>query len=100
MYAKRKKENANKNCVYKRPKRERRKAMDKKAMYLCNGEKEDCRKKSANGELVCYRHSDGNEIAVCHHTSDIRYARNFEQIYSGFFYEKEDVPGNETPSAD
>ena len=74
--------------------------MDKKAMYLCNGKKEDCRKKSADGELVCYRHSDGNEIAVCRHTSDIRYARNFKQIYGGFFYEKEDVPGNETPSAD
>ena len=53
--------------------------MDKKAMYLCNGEKEDCRKKTAGGKLVCYRLSDGNEIAVCRHTSDIRYAKNFEQ---------------------
>ena len=77
--------------------------MDKKAMYLCNGEKEDCRKKSAGGALVCYRLSDGNEIAVCQHTSDIRYARNFEQVgmyKNGPFYEKEDVPRNETPSTD
>lgn len=63
-----------------------------KIMYLCNGNREGCKKNT------CYT-KGGN----CHHTSDIRYARNFEQrgMYkNGFFYEKEDVPRNETPSAD
>lgn len=42
--------------------------MKTKIMYLCNGKREECKKNT------CYTKGGG-----CQHTSDIRYARNFEQ---------------------
>lgn len=49
--------------------------------YLCDGEKEDCKKRS------CYK--NGGE---CEHTKDIKHARNFEkkrpEIEQSSFWEK------------
>lgn len=63
-----------------------------KVFYLCDGEKEDCKK------MTCYK-SGGD----CRHTSDINHASNFERkgrYKNGSFYEKEDVSRNETSSID
>lgn len=63
-----------------------------KVFYLCDGEKEDCKK------MTCYK--NGGE---CKHTSNIEHALNFERVgknEKGTFYEKEDVSRNETPSTD
>lgn len=60
-------------------------------MYLCNGEKTDCRKNDC--------HINGGR---CRHTKDVRYAKNFEQklpdIPRSKYWEKEDAMRNETPS--
>lgn len=63
-----------------------------KVFYLCDGEKEDCKKRS------CYK--DGGE---CKHTSNINHALNFKRVgksENGSFYEKEDVSRNETSPKD
>ena len=60
--------------------------------YLCNGEREKCKKRN------CYKNG-GN----CRHTTDISHAMNFERrgkYKNGSFYEKEDVSRNETSSID
>ena len=63
-----------------------------KVFYLCDGEKENCKKNT------CYK----NE-GVCRHTTDISHAMNFERVgeyKNGDFYEKEDVSRNETSPID
>lgn len=42
-------------------------------MFLCNGEKEGCRKTN------CYKNTDK---CPCKHTSDIKYAMNFRPMES------------------
>lgn len=47
--------------------------MDERIMYLCNGEKLDCKK------THCYKNTDDDP---CRHTSDINYAINFcKKVY-------------------
>lgn len=59
-----------------------------KVFYLCDGEKEDCKKNT------CYKNGGG-----CKHTSNVKHALNFKGAgENGSFYEKEDVSRNETPS--
>lgn len=63
-----------------------------KIFYLCNGQKEDCKKKN------CYING-----GRCRHTTDIDYATNFERrgkYKNGGFYEKEDASRNETSNTD
>ena len=63
-----------------------------KIFFLCDGEREKCKKRG------CYKNG-GN----CRHTTDISHAMNFERrgkYKSGSFYEKEDVSRNETSSMD
>lgn len=61
-----------------------------KIFYLCDGERENCKKRN------CYK--NGGD---CRHTTDISHAMNFERrgkCKNGSFYEKEDVSRNETSS--
>lgn len=62
-----------------------------KIFYLCDGEKEDCKKRS------CYK--NGGE---CKHTTYIYNARNFQQrnpnVDESSFYEKETASENKTQS--
>lgn len=62
--------------------------MMRKVFYLCNGQKDDCEKRT------CYKNG-GN----CRHTSDINHALNFETKgrykNGGNFYEKEQNEANE-----
>lgn len=54
-----------------------------KIFYLCDGERENCKKRN------CYK--NGGD---CRHTTDISHAMNFERrgkCKNGSFYEKEDV---------
>ena len=70
--------------------------MGNKIYYLCDREKEDCRKRT------CYK-TTGDYEHGCKHTSDINHAMNFERrgkYKNGSFYEKEDASRNETPSTD
>lgn len=63
-----------------------------KIFYLCDGERENCKKRN------CYK--NGGD---CRHTTDISHAMNFERrgkCKNGSFYEKEDVSRNETSSMD
>lgn len=63
-----------------------------KIFYLCDGERENCKKTS------CYKSGGG-----CKHTSNVEHALNFKRVgksENGSFYEKEDVSRNETPSKD
>lgn len=59
--------------------------MEKKTFYLCDGEVEECRRKSG-----CYKNG-----GACIHTSDIEHAKNFEKpsAQSGF-YENVTIPGS------
>lgn len=60
--------------------------------YLCDGGRENCKKRN------CYK--NGGD---CKHTTDINHAMNFERqgkYKNGSFYEKEDVSRNETSSTD
>lgn len=54
--------------------------------YLCDGEKEDCRKES------CYK-TIGDCEEACKYTKDIRHAKNFHKIHQEIpqagFWEKE-----------
>ena len=62
--------------------------MERRVFYLCNGEKEDCKKRT------CYK--NGGE---CKHTSNVEYALNFERPRKNCaFFEKEGTSRNETPS--
>ena len=58
-------------------------------LYLCDGEKEDCRKRS------CYKTIGDNENP-CRHTADITHAKNFKQAYpdipSSAYREQETAP--------
>ena len=61
-----------------------------KVFYLCDGEKENCKKNT------CYKNGRG-----CKYTSDVKHALNFKKAgesENSSFYEKEDVAKNETPS--
>ncbi len=54
---------------------------EEKIMYLCDGEKQDCRK------TLCYK--KGGE---CHYTSDVEHARSFKKEKNGHDYvEKEEI---------
>ena len=48
--------------------------MEARILYLCDGEKEDCRKRS------CYK-TIGDKENACRHTTDIKHAKNFKQAY-------------------
>lgn len=63
-----------------------------KIFYLCDGERENCKKRN------CYK--NGGD---CRHTTDISHAMNFKRrgkCKNGSFCEKEDVSRNETSSMD
>ena len=45
---------------------------DKVVRYLCNGQKEDCKKRT------CYMNGDKSDH-TCFWTRDVRYAKNFEK---------------------
>ena len=49
--------------------------------YLCDGEKEDCKKKSCY-KNICYKYADDPKL-VCRRTADIRHAKNFSQAFKG-----------------
>ncbi len=60
--------------------------------YLCDGERENCKKRT------CYKNG-GN----CRHTTDINHAVNFERRAKteiGSYFEKEDISRNETSPTD
>ena len=61
--------------------------------YLCDGEKEDCRKRK------CYK-TIGDCETACKHTKDIRHAKNFRKIFPEIpqadFWEKETAPSEQT----
>lgn len=65
--------------------------------YLCDGEKEECRKRN------CYK-TIGNCETACKHTKDIRHAKNFQKmlphIPQADFWEKETVSKELTQSQD
>ena len=66
--------------------------MVERVFYLCDGERENCKKRK------CYK--NGGD---CKRTTDINHAMNFERrgkYKNGSFYEKEDVSRNETSSTD
>ena len=72
--------------------REKVKKMDgskQRVLYLCDGEKRDCKKS------ICYKH--GSKIdkgIICRMTEDINHALNFRRInktQEGSFYEVEKV---------
>lgn len=44
--------------------------MERKIFYLCNGEKEDCKKRN------CYKKG-----GICKHVKDVKYAKNFASKY-------------------
>jgi hypothetical protein len=76
--------------VYRTNKKETKQV--KRIFYLCDGERENCKKRN------CYK--NGGD---CRHTTDISHAMNFERrgkYKNGSFYEKEDVSRNETSSID
>ena len=52
--------------------------MDKRILYLCNGEKTDCKK------THCYKNTDD---VPCRYTSDIRFAESFTES-KGVYCEK------------
>ena len=55
--------------------------MGYKVFFLCDGEKEDCKK------TCCYKNTDDTP---CKRTSDINHAKNFEKMRHGGYREKED----------
>lgn len=55
--------------------------MDNKIYFLCDGEKEDCKR------TYCYKNTDDTP---CKRTSDINHAKNFEKMPHGGYREKED----------
>ena len=55
--------------------------MDNKIYFLCDGEKEDCRR------THCYKNTD-DPVCVCRHTTDITHAKNFERRKTGNYMEK------------
>lgn len=55
--------------------------MDNKIYFLCDGEKEDCKR------TYCYKNTDDEP---CKRTSDINHAKNFEKMRYGGYREKED----------
>lgn len=61
--------------------------------YLCDGEKEDCRKR------ICYK-TIGDREKACKHTKDIRHAKNFHKklpkIPQADFWEKETASSRQT----
>lgn len=63
--------------------------MGNKIYYLCDGEKEDCRKR------ICYK-TTGDYEHGCKRTSDIRHAKNFRKNYenvpSAAYREQETAP--------
>lgn len=60
---------------------------DKNVFYLCNGQKEDCKKRT------CYMNGDKSDH-TCFWTRDVRYAKNFEKnkdvVAEDVYYEKRD----------
>lgn len=63
-----------------------------RVFYLCNGQKENCKKTS------CYMNG-----GRCKHTSDIRYAKNFiveDPHFPDSYREKEAVSDSQTASED
>lgn len=58
---------------------------DKVVRYLCNGQKEDCKKRT------CYMNGDKSDH-TCFWTRDVRYAKNFEKnkdvVAEDVYYEK------------
>lgn len=58
---------------------------DKIVRYLCNGQKEDCKKRT------CYMNGDKSDH-TCFWTRDVRYAKNFEKnkdvVAEDVYYEK------------
>ena len=54
-------------------------------LYLCNGQKEDCKKRT------CYMNGDKSDH-TCFWTRDVRYAKNFERdkdvVAEDVYYEK------------
>lgn len=63
----------------------------RKIFYLCNGQKEDCKKKD------CFING-----GRCRHTTDVRYAKNFKKNNPqvGTYWEKETVQNHKTASED
>ena len=55
--------------------------MDNTILFLCDGEKEDCKK------TYCYKNTDDEP---CKRTADINHAKNFEKMPHGGYREKED----------
>lgn len=60
---------------------------DNNVRYLCNGQKEDCKKRT------CYMNGDKSDH-TCFWTRDVRYAKNFEKdkdvVAEDVYYEKRD----------
>ena len=60
---------------------------DKVVRYLCNGQKEDCKKRT------CYMNGDKSDH-TCFWTRGVRYAKNFEKnkdvVAEDVYYEKRD----------
>lgn len=55
--------------------------MDNKIYFLCDGEKEDCKR------TYCYKNTNDEP---CKRTADINHAKNFEKMPHGGYREKED----------
>lgn len=55
--------------------------MDNKIYFLCDGEKEDCKR------TYCYKNTNDEP---CKRTSDINHAKNFEKMPHEGYREKED----------
>ncbi|MCD8038895.1 MAG: hypothetical protein LUE96_07420 [Lachnospiraceae bacterium] len=84
------------NISYEEESREAEKARNQMSkenivFYICNGQKEGCRKTD------CYINGGG-----CRHTRDVKFAKNFEQKFPNIphskYWEKEDASESETPS--
>ncbi len=63
--------------------------------YLCNGQKEGCKKRT------CYMNGDKSDH-TCFWTRDVRYAKNFEKnkdvVAEDVYYEKETASNSKAAS--
>ena len=65
-------------------------AVKSSILYLCNGEKAECKKK------YCYKETDTEDSDCCRHTSDVTHAIHFKLNRTGRIYVEEPRQKNTT----